>query len=175
MKLFVLRQRQNKSCIGHLYTVPAYFFSGHVVIKIVWNTNKRPIMFHFQPDVISDIDECETNPCDVNGKCSNNPGSFECKCNTGYSGNGFVCTGTILQLQIFQYYMPGPQDPHHSKRDYRSDGASSTKKSCQRYKRQLFFNNSWRVCQCQQWRTADYLCSMRWRDARCTRRLSGFL
>jgi hypothetical protein len=39
--------------------------------------------------------ECLSSPCDVNGECTNNVGSFICKCNIGYSGNGFTCEGKI--------------------------------------------------------------------------------
>ncbi|XP_072048686.1 uncharacterized protein [Amphiura filiformis] len=37
-------------------------------------------------------DECLTSPCDSNAACSNNPGSFECTCNAGFSGDGLTCT-----------------------------------------------------------------------------------
>ena len=40
-----------------------------------------------------DIDECTTNPCDVNAACSNTNGSFECTCRPGFDGNGNVCQG----------------------------------------------------------------------------------
>jgi len=42
-----------------------------------------------------DIDECSTNNggCSSNALCTNNPGSFSCACNSGYSGDGFTCTG----------------------------------------------------------------------------------
>ena len=50
-----------------------------------------------------DIDECDlAMPCDSNALCTNTNGSFECACNSGYSGNGFACLGT---LYIF-YYTP---------------------------------------------------------------------
>lgn len=44
----------------------------------------------------TDIDECTlgTDNCDANATCSNTPGSFSCACNTGYSGNGVICTPT---------------------------------------------------------------------------------
>ena len=47
---------------------------------------------HFQIDK----NECETNNggCDINANCINIPGSFNCTCNVGYSGNGFDCNGT---------------------------------------------------------------------------------
>ena len=42
-----------------------------------------------------DVNECLTNNggCSPNATCTNNVGSFSCSCNTGYSGNGFTCTG----------------------------------------------------------------------------------
>ena len=46
---------------------------------------------------ILDIDECETtNNCHTNSHCSNNPGSYECTCKEGYSGNGTLCAGIKL-------------------------------------------------------------------------------
>ena len=50
---------------------------------------------------MSDINECLGDPCDENAKCSNNLGSFECKCNSGYSGNGFSCTGIFHLIKHF--------------------------------------------------------------------------
>jgi hypothetical protein len=44
----------------------------------------------------TDIDECVSNPCDVNAACENTDGSFICTCNTGYSGDGFDCQGRII-------------------------------------------------------------------------------
>ena len=46
--------------------------------------------------LFADNDECSpTSPCHADATCVNNPGSYECNCNPGYSGNGFSCTGTI--------------------------------------------------------------------------------
>ncbi|KAL2500507.1 Wall-associated receptor kinase 2 [Forsythia ovata] len=36
----------------------------------------------------TDIDECNNNPCDENGMCTNTPGSFHCSCKRGYTGDG---------------------------------------------------------------------------------------
>ncbi|CAB3994598.1 disintegrin and metallo ase domain-containing 12-like, partial [Paramuricea clavata] len=41
---------------------------------------------------VPDIDECLGKPCDVNARCNNSEGSFDCQCNVGYSGNGFICS-----------------------------------------------------------------------------------
>ena len=42
-----------------------------------------------------DIDECETSSvmCASNASCMNMDGSYECTCDSGYSGDGLSCTG----------------------------------------------------------------------------------
>ena len=44
--------------------------------------------------VSSDIDECATNDhdCHADATCTDTTGSFACKCNFGYEGNGISCT-----------------------------------------------------------------------------------
>ena len=45
----------------------------------------------------TDINECEDpgdNPtCHENANCTDTEGSYECTCNTGFSGDGFICLG----------------------------------------------------------------------------------
>ena len=43
----------------------------------------------------ADIPECvrELDDCDMNATCINTVGSYDCLCNTGFTGNGFTCTG----------------------------------------------------------------------------------
>lgn len=43
----------------------------------------------------TDIDECATSNggCDDNATCTNGDGNFTCFCHTGYTGDGFTCTG----------------------------------------------------------------------------------
>ena len=43
----------------------------------------------------ADVDECdlELDGCHGNASCLNSNGSFECLCNDGYDGDGFLCTG----------------------------------------------------------------------------------
>ena len=46
--------------------------------------------------LILDINECETlNPCSPNANCTNTFGSFTCSCNTGFDGNGLMCSGLV--------------------------------------------------------------------------------
>ena len=42
-----------------------------------------------------DVDECSDGEgdCDDSATCKNIPGGYDCKCNSGYVGNGIDCTG----------------------------------------------------------------------------------
>ena len=44
----------------------------------------------------SDIDECESSPCNANAICENTEGSYECYCKSGFSGDGYNCLGMFL-------------------------------------------------------------------------------
>jgi len=61
-----------------------------------WLSSIRPsiALFAFCNMTTEDIDECTVSPpfCHVNAQCSNNIGSYNCTCNTGYIGNGKTCT-----------------------------------------------------------------------------------
>ena len=43
----------------------------------------------------AELNECffGLDDCDDNAECTNTPGSFQCVCNTGYQGDGVLCTG----------------------------------------------------------------------------------
>lgn len=44
-----------------------------------------------------DVDECAgVNNCDGDATCSNNEGSYDCTCNSGYSGDGRQCDGIYV-------------------------------------------------------------------------------
>ena len=44
---------------------------------------------------VADIPECERelDDCDLNATCINTFGSYDCLCNTGFTGDGFTCAG----------------------------------------------------------------------------------
>ena len=55
----------------------------------------------------SDINECTTNNggCHWKADCTNTVGSRTCKCQSGYTGNGFSCSGKYqLTIQSKQVY-----------------------------------------------------------------------
>ena len=45
---------------------------------------------------VPDVNECDEgdNACDINADCSNVNGTYFCQCQSGFTGNGFVCFGT---------------------------------------------------------------------------------
>ena len=42
----------------------------------------------------ADVDECTrgADSCHENATCNNTEGNYTCSCNTGHTGDGFVCT-----------------------------------------------------------------------------------
>jgi len=67
-------------------------------------------VWHYESFVHADIDECVrgTHQCDMNGNCTDNIGSYDCVCRSGYEGDGFNCTGNVLyqyMLHCLQQYI----------------------------------------------------------------------
>ena len=64
---------------------------------------KDTVKFFFTP---VDFDECESresNDCDFNALCTNADGSYVCRCNEGYTGDGKNCTGIISSFSVVHY------------------------------------------------------------------------
>jgi len=72
------------NCTGNNGKEITLFFI-HIHELLVSNTLMLPI----------DIPECDRglDECDMNANCINNFGSYNCMCNTGFTGDGFSCTG----------------------------------------------------------------------------------
>ena len=48
---------------------------------------------------VSDIDECNSQICGVNSECVNTPGSYQCRCISGFTWSGTACVGKWLLHQ----------------------------------------------------------------------------
>ncbi len=78
--------------------VSLYYYG--VMVQYI-NSSLASLLVTLSPaPFISDIDECTVGTHDcvpANSTCQNTPaGSFTCTCDTGYTGNGTVCTGEYV-------------------------------------------------------------------------------
>ena len=64
-----------------------------VLVNMVLFQNENLFMCIF-----IDKNECDdiSPPCDLNARCNNTIGSYECTCNVGYSGDGKTCAGKYI-------------------------------------------------------------------------------
>ena len=83
----------------HFYA-KSYFMNYDIheapVFHLSWKSNGTIRVYFFS----SDINECsyDINVCDKNAKCVNRIGSYECLCESGYTGNGETCYGMNFKL-----------------------------------------------------------------------------
>ena len=56
------------------------------------------ILCFFFISIVPDFDECKTgtHSCDDNATCKNTVGSYNCICESGYSGDGKTCNGKMI-------------------------------------------------------------------------------
>ena len=58
-----------------------------------------------------DVDECEVeggemlHNCSLLATCNNTIGSFECRCNEGFDGDGVDCQGEDIYPAIYRWHM----------------------------------------------------------------------
>ena len=50
----------------------------------------------------TDVHECvrSLDECDPNATCNNTFGSYDCICNLGFTGNGFICSGIHIHSNL---------------------------------------------------------------------------
>ena len=70
------------------------------MISVVIRFNSYSFLFSFS---YSDIDECEkgSHDCHINANCTNTPGSYNCTCRPGYTGNESICKGKNLPVNFY--------------------------------------------------------------------------
>ena len=76
---------------------------------LMYNFLKLLLLFFFF--LISDVNECLTNPCKCSQKqnckatCKDTPGSFTCSCNTGFklAADGKTCQGK--KISHYRFYI----------------------------------------------------------------------
>ena len=78
------------------------FLNQSAIAKLIrlWNANlieQFSLIIYVLYILFSDIDECALNDdgCDTNADCANIDSSYTCTCKTGWTGDGFTCTGTF--------------------------------------------------------------------------------
>ena len=48
--------------------------------------------------IVTDIDECKSDPCIAEAFCTNLYPFYRCTCDIGYAGDGNTCTGVHSQI-----------------------------------------------------------------------------
>lgn len=65
------------------------------ILKVLYFLLRKCIVTFF-----ADIDKCyeKTDECDENAECKNGRGNYKCICKSGYTGDGYNCTGSSVVL-----------------------------------------------------------------------------
>jgi len=85
-----------------MHTVTPYFIETEAqsLLPLVYNCVLEATLFLL---IFLDLDECLVGPCQNGATCANNPGSFSCKCTSGFTGQ--LCDKGIKLFPI--------TNPHH--------------------------------------------------------------
>ena len=64
------------------------------------------MLFLMHNIIFVDIDECAegTHTCDKNANCTDSIGSYNCMCDSGFSGDGHICIGEFSSLTQNEIY-----------------------------------------------------------------------
>ena len=82
---------KTKFTLSRALIVYIQLFANIMIVKLLEGSLKLISFSLF----FKDNDECKSYPCDWLASCSDSPGSYLCKCRTGYMGDGFNCQGTL--------------------------------------------------------------------------------
>ena len=103
---FIYHDLVNKSLlwssqVRHFYSNPTGYKMFGVSLSTLFEFRNGQLMSArrlFCKNIVSDINECLTDNggCSSFAVCINTQGSFSCRCNAGFSGNGIKCTGLFL-------------------------------------------------------------------------------
>ena len=106
MSVTLSMEAVNKSVPMLLVALPAAVGQGTcwmemTLTALVWCHASKMLLFDgfHVLYLIVDINECgsnDLNNCHENAQCINAEGSFNCSCNSGYTGDGVNCSSKIL-------------------------------------------------------------------------------
>ena len=92
-------------CLSLVSSVPTSFFRITPLVAALLTATKIATRFTELGVCISDIDECAVNNgnCSEYADCTNSLGSYECTCVSGFTGDGFTCTGAFPLFEDFLF------------------------------------------------------------------------
>ena len=82
-----------------------------VKVRLADKCHNKTIYIHFLFFLFpySDIDECKKGShhydCHINANCTNTAGSYKCTCRPGYTGNGSICKGKNLPVNLYDAFI----------------------------------------------------------------------
>ena len=79
-------------------------------IKVLFQSTSWLLMLKWCVGNLLDLDECATgmHGCHAQASCRNTAGSYSCKCNSGYYGNGTSCKGILNTILLASLFLLSP-------------------------------------------------------------------